>query len=217
MTPSTATQPAKLYQLADEYTFLAHRYLSLMEEIEEAEGVITPEQEQALAEITASLDGIMDGAEDKILSIARMIVQSEVEAAALDGEEKRIAAVAQGLAKRRKRIERTNDFFRRYILGNMERMNVDKLKDDQTAVSIRRSEAVEVLDQSRLPYEYLRRATVELSTVDPIKRDNLMAYLTGIEIPYSAEPDKVGIKAAIKGGAEVPGAEIKSNRSLRIS
>lgn len=215
---ATATQPkTHLYELADQYTFLAVRYLSVMEAIEEAEGEITESQETLLAEITRRLEEILDGAEDKVLNLARLIVQNEAEAAALKGEEDRIAQVAAGLAKRRKRIEKSNEFFKSYILGNLERMGLDKVQDGHTAVSVRRSESVEVLDPKKVPFSYIRRVTAEVGACAEASRTKLMLILEESGIPHSEDVDKVEAKKDLKAGIQISGLELKTNRSLRIS
>lgn len=58
-------------------------------------------------------------------------------------------------------------------------------------VSTRESESVVITDQSQLPVEYLTRKVVET-------------------------PDKLQIKALLKRGEEVPGAELVTNQNLQI-
>ena len=69
--------------------------------------------------------------------------------------------------------------------------NKDKERAGIYTLSIRKSEAVNVTDASKLPSKYVTSKT-------------------------TTAPDKKAIKAAIKGGAEVAGAEIVENKSLQI-
>ncbi len=213
---SQATAENKLYQIADQYTVLANRYMAIMELVEEAEGELSIDQDKELTSLTEQIEKIIDGAEEKVLNIARLITEQDLRIAALKGEEDRIAQITKNLAAKRKRLERSNEFFKGYILSNLDRMNLDKVQDQFTTVSIRKSESVDVNDTTILPSKYLRRATVEMSAIDEGQRSSLLVILEGCSVPYTVEADKNEIKKAIKSGVNVPGAEIKPGRSLII-
>ena len=66
----------------------------------------------------------------------------------------------------------------------------EKFKTDRVTISWRRSEAVEVIDQAKIP--------------------------EGWFIAQDPKLDKAGIKAALKDGENIPGVELKENNSIQI-
>lgn len=106
-------------------------------------------------------------------------------------EAEAIKAEKQALEKRQKaalnRAERARDFLARMLAG-------EKFSTPRVAVSWRRSEAVE------LGPEFLDWA---------INNDKFIRV-------KDPEPDKTAIKAAIKAGETVPGAELVTNLNMQI-
>lgn len=69
-------------------------------------------------------------------------------------------------------------------------LNGEKFKTDRVQISWRRSEAVEILDPEKIPKGWL--------------------------VEQEPKIDKAGIKAALKDGEEIPGAELKEKTSIQI-
>lgn len=66
----------------------------------------------------------------------------------------------------------------------------EKVKEKEFSISWRKSKAVNILDEKKIPADFL--------------------------IQQAPKIDKVGIRAALKDGDEVPGAELKENVSIQI-
>lgn len=94
----------------------------------------------------------------------------------------------QGLINSRdKAIKRMKDV----ILNAMETFEIDKIETPLIKISIRESEAVEVINEAQIPDIYFSKKTTEMLS-------------------------KTMIKEAIKSGASIDGAIIKINKSLQI-
>ena len=66
----------------------------------------------------------------------------------------------------------------------------EKVKEKEFSISWRKSKAVNILDEKQIPKDFL--------------------------IPQPDKIDKAGIRAALKDGGKVPGAELKENVSIQI-
>lgn len=98
-----------------------------------------------------------------------------------------IKAEEKALAERRQAKERKAESLRKYL---DEALAGQKLETPRCVVSFRKSQKVEITDFDKIPDDYLR---------------------------YKApEPDKVAIKAAIKDGLTVGGAELVDSVSMTI-
>lgn len=106
----------------------------------------------------------------------------------LQAEAEMLKAEEQALAKRRKAIESKEKWMRDYLLANLQEFGEAGFSA-KAKVSTRKSEAVQVLDVSQIPDEYMRVKT-------------------------TATPDKAAIKKALKNGESVPGAAIVQNVNL---
>lgn len=106
----------------------------------------------------------------------------------LQAEAEMLKAEEQALAKRRKAIESKEKWMRDYLLANLQEFGEAGFSA-KAKVSTRKSEAVQVLDVSAIPDEYMRVKT-------------------------TATPDKAAIKKALKNGESVPGAAIVQNVNL---
>ena len=94
----------------------------------------------------------------------------------------------QGLINSRdKAIKRMKDV----ILNAMETFEIDKIETPLIKISIRESEAVEVINEAQIPDIYFSEKTTKMLS-------------------------KTMIKEAIKSGASIDGAIIKTNKSLQI-
>lgn len=106
----------------------------------------------------------------------------------LQAEAEMLKAEEQALAKRRKAIESKEKWMRDYLLANLQEFGEAGFSA-KAKVSTRKSEAVQVLDVSQIPDEFMRVKT-------------------------TATPDKAAIKKALKNGESVPGAAIVQNVNL---
>ena len=98
-----------------------------------------------------------------------------------------IKAEKDNLAQRQKAAENKANNLKKYLSGYLAGQ---KFSTSRVAISFRKSESVNVQELAALPKEYLKYK-------DP-------------------EPDKTAIKAALKAGKEVPGAEIVQSKNIQI-
>jgi len=104
--------------------------------------------------------------------------------AALDSEIDRLAQL-----KRHHALTAQN--LKSYLSYNLHKMGKDKLETEKFRLSFRKSESVEIVDESLISDEYKSIKMVEVM-------------------------DKIGIKKAIKEGIEVKGAILKTTNNLQI-
>jgi hypothetical protein len=117
---------------------------------------------------------------DKIRNIACYIKNLRSDAAAYDEEAKTFAA--------RKKAAQTKAESLTAYLSSM--LNGEKVKDKEYSISWRKSESVNITDDSLLPDTYL--------------------------VPQPPKVDKAGIKAALKAGTAVTGAELAEKNNIQI-
>lgn len=106
----------------------------------------------------------------------------------LEAEAAAIKAEAVRLNERRAVLERKAERLRGYLSASMQTWGDTRLETPRAVLSWRKSEAVEV-DEAELPREWYKAT-------------------------YS--PDKAAIKAAIKAGEQVQGAQIVERQNLQI-
>ena len=157
-----------LYTLTTEAQMIA----SLLETEE-----LTPELESMLIINQQELS-------DKSMNYAKVIRNKEADSDAIDNEIKRLKAMKESNDRV---IDRMKDAVRNAMLAS----GIDKIESSLFKLSLRRSEAVEVVNIDQLPES-----------------------LTVVKKMVSA--DKVKIKEAIKNGILVEGAVIVENFSLQI-
>ena len=117
---------------------------------------------------------------DKIRNIACYIKNLRSDAAAYDEEAKTFAA-------RKKAAQTKADSLTAYLSSML---NGEKVKDKEYSISWRKSESVNITDDSLLPDTYL--------------------------VPQPPKVDKAGIKAALKAGTAVTGAELAEKNNIQI-
>jgi len=98
-----------------------------------------------------------------------------------------IKAEKDNLAQRQRVAENKANNLKKYLAGYLAGQ---KFSTSRVAISFRKSESVNVQDLTEIPKEYLKYK-------DP-------------------EPDKTAIKADLKAGKDVPGAEIVQNQNIQI-
>lgn len=120
----------------------------------------------------------------KLEAVALFVKSLEAEAAAMREEERK-------LAERRGRNERKAERLRKYISDSMQRFGDTKLETARVSLGFRRSESVEVVDQTALPIEF-------------------------VKVKMTETADKAAIKKALKEGQQVAGAQLVENKNLQI-
>jgi hypothetical protein len=141
------------------------------------EGEFTPELEQELAITQEQL-------QEKSLQYTYVIKNFESDSQAIDNEIKRLKAMKEA---KDKAIDRMKEAVRNAMLAS----GIDKIESSLFKLSLRRSEAVEVVNIEQLP-DYCK------------------------EVKTTVTPNKLNIKAAIKAGQAVQGAVIIENYNLQI-
>lgn len=100
-----------------------------------------------------------------------------------------IKAEKQKLDARQRRLTKEADGLKRYLADCMQNLGQAKYESARTQISFRKSESVNILDESKLSEEYLKIET---------------------------KPDLTKIKNAIKLGAVVDGAEIVTKQNIQV-
>ncbi len=139
-------------------------------------------------ELTPELEGMLiinqQELSDKSMNYAKVIRNKEADSDAIDNEIKRLKAMKESNDRV---IDRMKDAVRNAMLAS----GIDKIESSLFKLSLRRSEAVEVVNIDQLPES-----------------------LTVVKKTVSA--DKVKIKEAIKNGIPVEGAVLVENFNLTI-
>lgn len=128
-----------------------------------------------------ALDGLLMQRSDKIESVALWIKNLQAEALALKAEK-------EAFDKREKQATAKIEQLKKWLVAAC---NGQKFSTNKCDVSFRRSEVVEVLDESAVPSQYM----VESITV---------------------KPDKTAIKALLKSGCEVSGCRLIEKQNPQI-
>ena len=128
-----------------------------------------------------ALDALMMEREQKIENIALYIKNLTADAAAYKAEKEAFAAREAQAANKAANLKK-------YLTTAL---NGQKFSTARCAVSFRRSEKVEIDEESSIPAEYMTE-TVML------------------------KPDKTAIKAAIKAGQEISGCHLVENQNITI-
>lgn len=160
----------KLYDIQQEY-------IQLAEAIIEQDGEITPEQSDALALNQQNLV-------TKGTNYAFIIKDLEADNEAIDKEIARLTAFKKSRNKVIDRLKET-------LSGAMQLYEMNEIKSPVLKIGFRKSESVEIEDESLLASDFIVTKT-------------------------TTSPDKAKIKEAIKRGEFVVGAVIKTNQNLQI-
>ncbi len=157
-----------LFEITQEVIELA----SLLEE-----GELTPELEERLAITREELDS-------KAENYVKVIRQAEGDISIIDAEIKRLKGLIDSKSK-------VVDRMKEALSTAMTAFKVDKIETALMKLFFRKSESVEILDETLVPEQYkLSRVVVN--------------------------PDKILIKKLIKSGESVPGAEVVEKLNLQI-
>lgn len=157
-----------LFEITKEVIELA----SLLEE-----GEFTPELEQQLAITRDELDS-------KAENYVKVIRSVEGDISVIDAEIKRLKEIREGKTRV---VDRMKDA----LSTAMTAFKVDKIETSLMKLFFRKSESVEILDETLVPEQYKF-------------------------VRVAVNPDKILIKKLIKSGESVPGAEVVEKLNLQI-
>ena len=135
-------------------------------------------------ELNSYLDVLNVELEEKAKNIFMLIKNIEAPVVAIDEEIKRLTEMKRSYQTKANNLVN-------YISYTMQKNGIDEVKCDIVRFFFRKSEALEITDESLIPEEYIK--TKEVKTVD-----------------------KNAIKKDIKEGKEINGAYIKVNKNLQI-
>lgn len=155
---------------------IKEEYRKLAEAIIESGGELTPDLNEALEINQQHL-------QEKAANYGYIIKQAEYEVDMLDAEIARLS----NLKKARQLMV---DKLKNKISEAMEFYDIEKIESETIKLSFRRSESVEVTDETAIPSEY--------------------------KVPQPDKISKSAIKDAIKSGESVPGAIIVVKQNLQI-
>lgn len=138
---------------------------------------------------TIEASGLVDALQDKAQGIEFVAREAEKYCPLIDMEIERLQALK---AQRAKVAQGLRD----YLKHNMEAAGIERIECPLFKISIRKNPpAVEVLDDRQIPGDF---------------------WVTPEPKPPEARIDKKAIAAAIKGGADVPGAKLVQHTKLVI-
>jgi len=183
-------QTNSMYQIRGEH-------LGLLKLIEEAEGELTPEIEQALALNAEEF-------EDKAISYGYVVKMHEDVEEILDKEIKRLTALKQKAAKRA-------ETFKNRIDEAMREFGFEKIKTEMLTLSYRKSNPVELADE--FEDNFLSNVSIEIKPKEgaPAEIAHLIEYFDA-----KASVSKKRIGDALKAGAEIEGAKVIEKKNLQI-
>lgn len=183
-------QTKSMYQIRGEH-------LGLLKLIEEAEGELTPEIEQALALTEEEF-------EEKAVSYGFVVKSFEDVEEVLDKEIKRLTELKKKAAKRA-------ETFKNRLDEAMRQFGFEKIKTETLTLSYRTSKPVELVEG--FEDEFLKNVSVTFKPNDgaPAGILNLCEFF---DIKLSASKTRIG--DALKSGTEIKGAKIVEKKNLQI-
>ena len=159
-----------LYQLSDEYAYLLER-------------LFDQESGEVNTAIAGRLDALEAPLQEKAINKVRFMKAIEAEHAAVKAEREAMAA-------REKSLKAKIDWFKRDLLGAMERSGINEISCPQFVIKLRKNPESVELDPDVILTTQFQRVTVE--------------------------PNLEAIKFAIKGGMEIPGARLVQKHRIEI-
>ena len=158
----------RLYQIEQ-------NYVDLVEKLIDNEGELTPEIEQSLAEIKTAI-------EKKGENIAYIVKSMDYDTSVLTSEIDR-------LRRKKLAIEKSQERLKEYLGNAMQIMELGEIKTPLIKINFRKSEAVEITDEEKLPSDC---------------------------VIWKRSINKIMIKQKIKTGEYVPGAKLVEHSNLQI-
>lgn len=156
---------------------IRREHLDILAQIEEQDGELADHQEYAL-QLTE------EAFQEKAVSVGFITKFLANDVTLIDAEIKRLQALKAATARRQ-------EWFEDQLAGAMRQFGVEKIDTPTLKISFRKSLAVEVEDEAKLPACYVVTKT-------------------------TTAPDKKAIKEAIQKGQEVPGASLTERQNLQI-
>lgn len=155
---------------------IQQEYMRLMMQVEEAEGEITPEIEAALqfTEQRLQSEGAEVGYVIKSWQYMQDAVESEIER----------------LNKMKAKLNKGKELLKTKLSQAMQQFGVERITGDTITISFRRSEGVEIIDESIVPLIYKDQPPPTIS--------------------------KTRIKDDMKTGIVVPGVELVRRKNIQI-
>ncbi|NCC19406.1 MAG: siphovirus Gp157 family protein [Bacteroidia bacterium] len=135
-------------------------------------------------ELETYLDTLNIELENKAKNIFMLMKNIEAPIQAIDDEIER-------LTKMKKSYQAKTNNLKNYISYTMQKNGIEKIESDIVKFSFRKSETIEIIDESMIPSEFIN--IKEVKTVD-----------------------KIAIKKAIKAGNNVRGVECLVHKNLQI-
>ncbi|MBO3333451.1 siphovirus Gp157 family protein [Clostridium perfringens] len=163
----------KLYELTQNYRNLE----SLLDNLGEQEG-LTVEM------IHGALGQVEDDINTKIENICKVIKEIEADSIGIDEEIKRLSAL-------KKQKENTVKKLKEYVEFEMNGIGLTKVEGKLFKISFRKSKVVKVLDETKIPKEFIKIKTTETIS-------------------------KTDLGKALKSGEIIEGAELVENKTLQI-
>jgi hypothetical protein len=141
--------------------------------------------EQTLAD---TLEGLTGELEAKALNVAGFLASQEAFADS-------IAAAAEKMVEREKRLRKRAAYLKQYLLTNMLATGKLKIESPEMALAVRKTPAsVVIFDEAAVPAEFM------------------------VQPPAPpARPDKRAMGDAMKAGTEIPGAKLESGYRLALT
>ncbi|HAT4354545.1 TPA: siphovirus Gp157 family protein [Clostridium perfringens] len=163
----------KLYELTQNYRNLE----SLLDNLGEQEG-LTVEM------IHGALGQVEDDINTKIENTCKVIKEIEADSIGIDEEIKRLSA----LKKQRENVVKK---LKEYVEFEMNGIGLTKVEGKLFKISFRKSKVVKVLDETKIPKEFIKVKTTESIS-------------------------KTDLGKALKSGEIIEGAELVENKTLQI-
>lgn len=142
---------------------------------------LEPEKQQLMLDY---LDELASMEANKVDAFVAFALEQKAKMDYCKAESVRLATKAATIAK-------SMEFLKFKYKETMQEHGLKKVSGNAYAISLRKSESVNITNPDLLGEDYLRRKEI-------------------------VEPDKTAIKAAIKSGKEVPGAMLQENFSLQM-
>lgn len=152
-------------------------YLTLIQEVIDNDGEFTPE---LLEKVKINEQEL----QEKAVNYAYVVKKFEYDNKVIDEEINRLKELKES-------NKRKIDKLKEIVLESMRLCEIDKIEGQTLKLSFRKSEAVNIIDESKIS-------------------DNLMTT------KITKTPNKTAIKEAIKEGADIKGAELVVNINLQI-
>lgn len=163
----------KLYELTQNYRNLE----SLLDNLGEQEG-LTVEM------INGVLGQVEDDINTKIENTCKVIKEIEADSTGIDEEIKRLSAL-------KKQKENTVKKLKEYVEFEMNGIGLTKVEGKLFKISFRKSKVVKVLDETKIPKEFIKIKTTETIS-------------------------KTDLGKALKSGEIIEGVELVENKTLQI-